>query len=195
MGRMIGYARVSTTDQDLTVQRAALEKAGCSIVLEEKVTGTKRVGREQLDLALKILAKGDTLTVMRLDRLGRSLRDLANIAHELEEKGAALRVIEQSVDTSTSAGRAFFGMLATFAAFETDVRRERQTEGIARAKGGKELRRDGKTLKYAGRKPTARAKGDEVRALAADKRGPSYIAEKLGISRMSVHRILKEGAK
>lgn len=191
MARMIGYARVSTTDQDLSVQRAALEKAGCSIVLEEKVSGTKRVGREQLDLALKILGKGDTLTVTRLDRLGRSLRDLANIAHELEEKGAALCVTEQSVNTSTSAGRAFFGMLSVFAAFETDVRRERQIEGIARAKDGKELRRDGKTLKYAGRKPTARAKADEVLALAADKRGPSYIAEQLGISRMSVHRILK----
>src|SRR5688572_7093153 len=108
MGRMIGYARVSTTDQDLTVQRAALEKAGCSIVLEEKITGTKRDGREQLELAMKLLTKGDVLTVTRLDRLGRSLRDLSNIAHELQEKGAALRVIEQSVDTSTSAGRAFF---------------------------------------------------------------------------------------
>jgi DNA invertase Pin-like site-specific DNA recombinase len=191
MGRTIGYARVSTTDQDLTVQRAALEAAGCSIVLEEKITGTTRDGRGQLDLAMKLLTKGDVLTVTRLDRLGRSLRDLSNITHELQEKGAALRVLEQSVDTSTSAGRAFFGMLATFAQFETDVRRERQAEGIRRAKGGKEKRKDGKTLKYAGRAPTARAKAAEVLALHKDQRGPSYIAKALGISRMSVHRILK----
>ena len=84
--------------------------------------------------ALKVLTKGDTLVVLRLDRLGRSLRDLANIAHEIEQAGAHLRVIEQSVDTATSASRAFFGMLAVFAQFETDVRRERQEDGIARAK-------------------------------------------------------------
>jgi DNA invertase Pin-like site-specific DNA recombinase len=113
------------------VKTGSLEHAGCAIVLEETGTGTKRLGRDKLDLALKLITEGDVLTVTPLDRLGRSLRDLANIAHELAEKGAALRVIEQNVDTSTSAGRAFFGMLATFAQFETDVRRERQAEGIA----------------------------------------------------------------
>ena len=119
------------------------------------------------------------------------MRDLANIAHELEEKGAALRVIEQNVDTSTSSGKAFFGMLAVFAAFETDVRRERQSEGIARAMKGKELRKDGKTLKYAGRAPLAADIVERVKELAADERGPSYIAKTLKISRMSVHRVLK----
>ena len=187
MGRMIGYARVSSTDQDLGVQRAALEKAGCAVVLEEKISGTKRTGREQLDLALKILGAGDILVVMRLDRLGRSMRDLANITHELQEKGAALRVIEQNVDTSTSAGRAFFGMLATFAQFETDVRRDRQMDGIARVKADPKLR----AQKYTGRKPIAAEVAAQVRALTAEKRGPSYIAAALSISRMTVHRILK----
>ena len=134
MGRRIGYARVSTDDQNLAIQKAALDKDGCAIIFEEKRCGTKRNGRDQLDLALKVLSKGDTLVVTRLDRLGRSLRDLANIAHEIELAGAHLRVVEQSVDTATSAGRAFFGMLAVFAQFETDVRRDRQAEGIARAK-------------------------------------------------------------
>ena len=134
MGRRIGYARVSTDDQDLTIQNAALEKDGCAIVFEEKRSGTKRDGRDQLQLAMKVLTKGDSFVVTRLDRLGRSLRDLANIAHEIEALGAHLRVLEQSVDTATSAGRAFFGMLAVFAQFETDVRRERQAEGIAKAK-------------------------------------------------------------
>jgi DNA invertase Pin-like site-specific DNA recombinase len=182
MARRIGYARVSTDDQDLTIQKATLDKDGCAIVFEEKRSGTKRDGRDQLDLALRVLTKGDTLVVTRLDRLGRSLRDLANIAHEIDIIGGHLRVIEQSVDTSTSAGRAFFGMLAVFAQFETDVRRERQAEGIARAKS------EGV---YTGAKP--RIDREQVRQLVDEGQGPAAIARKLGISRMSVYRILGKG--
>jgi DNA invertase Pin-like site-specific DNA recombinase len=133
-GKLFGYARVSTTDQDLAVQRQALAVAGVGVIFEEKASGTKREGRMELQKVLSVLGNGDALVVTRLDRLGRSLRDLANIAHEIELAGAHLKVIEQDVDTSTAAGRAFFGMLAVFAAFETDVRRERQLEGIAMAK-------------------------------------------------------------
>lgn len=129
---------------------------------------------------LAILGKGDSLVVTRLDRLGRSLRDLANIAHEIEAKGASLRVIEQAVDTSTSAGRAFFGMLATFAAFETDVRRERQAEGIARAKT------EGR---YKGRPRTI--DGERVRAMRADGKRPAEIRRELQISRSAVFRALR----
>jgi DNA invertase Pin-like site-specific DNA recombinase len=89
-----------------------LDRDGCAIIFEEKRTGAKRNDREQLELALRVLTKGDTLVVTRVDRLGRSMRDLGNIVHEVEEAGANLRVIEQSVDTGTSTGRAFFGMLA-----------------------------------------------------------------------------------
>ena len=133
-GKLIGYARVSSTDQDLAVQREALGRAGAGVIFEEKASGTKRDGRSELEKVLSVLGEGDALVVTRLDRLGRSMRDLANIAHEIEQAGAHLKVIEQSVDTSTAAGRAFYGMLAVFAAFETDVRRERQLEGIALAK-------------------------------------------------------------
>lgn len=181
MTRRIGYARVSTDDQDLTIQNAALERDGCAIVFEEKRSGTRREGRAQLELALKVLTTGDTLVVLRLDRLGRSLRDLANIAHEIEEFGAHLRVIEQNVDTSTSAGRAFFGMLAVFAQFETDVRRERQAEGIARAK---------KAGVYTGGKPRIDRK--RVKEMVAAGSGPAAVARSLGVSRMSVYRILAE---
>ena len=183
MGRRIGYARVSAEDQDLAVQNAALDRNGCAIVFEEKRSGKKRDGRAQLELALKVLTKGDTLVVLRLDRLGRSLRDLANIAHEIEEAGAHLRVIEQSVDTATSAGRAFFGMLAVFAQFETDVRRERQADGIALAK---------KAGIYTGGKP--RISRDRVAALTSAGNGPAAVARSLGVSRMSVYRILRETA-
>ena len=183
MGRRIGYARVSADDQNLSIPKAALDRDGCAIVFEEKRSGAKRDGRTQLELALKVLTKGDTLVVLRLDRLGRSLRDLANIAHEIEQAGAHLRVIEQSVDTATSAGRAFFGMLAVFAQFETDVRRERQADGIACAK---------KAGVYTGGKP--RISRDRVVALTTAGNGPAAVARSLSVSRMSVYRILRETA-
>ncbi len=181
MARRIGYARVSTEDQDLAIQQAALERDGCAIVFEEKRSGKQRLGREKLDLAMKVLTKGDTLVVTRLDRLGRSLRDLANIAHEIDTVGGHLRVIEQSVDTATSAGRAFFGMLAVFAQFETDVRRERQSEGIAKAKAAGI---------YTGGKP--RIDRRQVVNLSREGKGPAAVARALGVSRMSVYRILHE---
>ncbi len=182
MTKVFGYARVSTTDQDLTVQTDALKKAGAQVVFAEKVSGTSRDGRTELEKVLAVLGAGDTLAVVRLDRLGRSLRDLANIADEITKAGAHLQVTEQAVNTGTPAGRAFFGMLATFAAFETDVRRERQAEGIAAAKSKGDV--------YTGRKPSIdRAR---VLALKAGGVGPSAIAKELGVSRQSVYRIVGE---
>jgi DNA invertase Pin-like site-specific DNA recombinase len=180
-GKLIGYARVSTADQDLAVQRQALTGAGVGVIFEEKASGTRRDGRTELQKVLSVLGKDDSLVVTRLDRLGRSLRDLANIAHEIEEAGAHLKVLEQNVDTSTAAGRAFFGMLAVFAAFETDVRRERQLEGIAMAK------RQGA---YKGGK--ARLDRLRVKELVASGARPAAIARELGMSRSSVYRLLGE---
>ena len=181
MGKVFGYARVSTSDQSTAIQEAALKAAGAQVVFAEAVSGTTRHNRRELTKLLGVLGHGDTLLVTRLDRLGRSLLDLANIADEIAQAGAHLRVVEQAVDTSTPAGRAFFGMLATFAAFETDVRRERQAEGIARAKA------DGI---YKGRQPTIDA--DRVHALKAAGVGPTATALAMGISRQSVYRLIAE---
>ncbi len=131
---LYGYARVSTFDQDLSLQRAALEAAGCRVVRAETASGTRRDGRTELQMLLDFVQSGDTLVVTRIDRLARSLKDLQDIVHELKAKGVALRATEQPVDTGTAAGKAFLDMLGVFAEFETNLRRERQLEGIRAAK-------------------------------------------------------------
>lgn len=129
-----GYARASTIDQDVAIQEQALHRAGCDVVRSEKASGTTRAGRSELSLLLKFLHPGDTLMVTRIDRLARSIKDLQDIVHELRLKGAVLKATEQPIDTATAAGKAFLDMLGVFAEFETNLRRERQREGIAQAK-------------------------------------------------------------
>ncbi|WP_299735286.1 recombinase family protein [uncultured Roseobacter sp.] len=173
----IGYARTSTTDQNLDAQIAALEAAGCTMIRREQKSGTKLEGREELQTILDFIHDGETLVVTRIDRLARSLRDLQIIADKLKEKHAHLMATEQPVDTSTAAGKAFFDMLGVFAEFETNLRRERQAEGIANAK-----------LKgvYKGR-PAKIDKEDIRRRLTAGER-PSDIAQDMKISRTTVYK-------
>ena len=128
-----GYARVSTEDQDLTIQQEALEKAGCEIIRSEKVSGTSTQGRDELNTLLEFLRDGDELVVTRVDRLARSVLDLQTIVRDIKAKGVHLRATEQPIDTSTPAGKCFLDMLGVFAEFETNLRRERQMEGIAKA--------------------------------------------------------------
>src|SRR4051812_4183032 len=154
---MYGYARVSTNDQDLTTQPEALKAAGCDPIQHEKRSGTSRTGRTGLDDLLAFLHKGDTLVVMRIDRLARSVVDLQDVVREVKAKGAHLKATEQPIDTSTAAGKAFLDMLGVFAEFETNLRKERQMEGIAKAKA------EGV---YKGRKPSIDAA--QVRALTAE---------------------------
>lgn len=176
---MYGYARVSTTDQDTTLQEAALEAAGCTNIRSEKRSGTSTKGRTELKILLEFLREGDTLVVTRIDRLARSIGDLQDIVRELKHKGVALRATEQRVDTSTAAGKAFLDMLGVFAEFETNLRKERQLEGIAQAKA---------RGVYKGRKPTIdRAKVIELDAAGL---GATEIADELRIGRASVYRVL-----
>lgn len=176
-----GYCRVSSTDQSLTIQENALKAAGCEVIRAEKRTGTTTVGRVELRTLLDFARKGDTIVVTRIDRLARSVADLAGIVRDLEAKGVALRATEQPIDTSTAAGRCFLQMLGVFAEFETAIRRERQMEGIAKAKAAGI---------YKGKK--ASVSTEAIRELRAAGHGPTTIATKLGISRMSVYRGLRK---
>ena len=176
---LFGYARVSTTEQDLDIQLEALRAAGCQTIRSEKKSGSERAARTELQVLLDFLREGDTLVVTRIDRLARSMKDLQDIVHELKGRGVALKATEQPIDTGTAAGKAFLDMLGVFAEFETNLRRERQMEGIAAAKA---------RGVYKGGKP--RIDPDEVRRLAAEGMRPAHIARELGISRGSVYRFL-----
>ncbi|CCB63751.1 recombinase family protein [Hyphomicrobium sp. MC1] len=177
-----GYARVSTTDQDLETQVEKLVSAGCGIVREEKMSGTTREGRAELETLLQFLRSGDVLMVTKVDRLARSVADLQEIVKIIKAKGAALRATDQPIDTGTAAGKCFLDMLGVFAEFETNLRRERQMEGIAKAKA--------KGV-YEGRK--ASIDTAEVRRLAEEGAGATKIAKQLKIGRASVYRILRHG--
>src|ERR1700730_14214419 len=142
---VIGYARVSTTDQDLSIQEAALTAAGCEVIRAEKRSGTTTAGREELRTVLDFLRKGDVLMVTRIDRLARSIGDLQDIVRQVKARGASLKATEQPIDTGTAAGKCFLDMLGVFAEFETNLRKERQLEGIAKGKAGGG---------YKGRKPS-----------------------------------------
>jgi len=180
---VIGYARVSTLDQDHTTQIGRLEGANCDKVFSEKQSGTTKKNRTELALCLDYMRDGDTLVITKIDRLARSARDLHNIVYDLEKSGISLRVLDQNIDTSTPTGKAFLGMLATFAEFETNIRKERQLEGIAKAKA------DGK---YTGRKATARAKKGEMLELLQGGMSKPKIAKELGVSVASVYNVLKD---
>lgn len=179
----IGYARVSTDDQTLDLQRDALLSAGCHVIYEEKISG-KNTDRVELNNCLKALRPGDTLVVWRLDRLGRSLKDLMEIVSTLEKSGINFVSITEHVETETAAGKLIFHLFGALSEFERNLIRERTKAGIAaaRARGRK-----------GGRKPLLdQAKIKEIKALMAD---PSIkvttIAKRYGISRATLYKYAK----
>jgi DNA invertase Pin-like site-specific DNA recombinase len=179
---IIGYARVSTTDQDLSIQEAALRAAGCEAIRAEKRSGTSTQGREELRIVLDFLRPGDALMVTRIDRLARSIGDLQDIVRTVKARGASLKATEQPIDTGTAAGKCFLDMLGVFAEFETNLRKERQLEGIAKAKAAGV---------YKGRPASISAA--QVREMKSQGFGATKIAKALGIGRASVYRVLEAG--
>ena len=179
-GHLIGYARVSTTDQDTGTQVAKLKGAGCTVIRTEKVSGKSREGRDELASILDFIRPGDTLVVVKLDRLGRSTRDVLNLVHELEQKGASLRVLEPAIDTGGPIGKMVLTVLGMVAEMELGFIRDRQRTGIeaAKAKGV-----------YKGRPVTF----DHARiiALRREGMGATEIASAVGCKRGNVYKALK----
>lgn len=177
---IIGYARVSSAGQSLDVQLEKLKLAGADEIFAEKRSGTTTESREELKAALRFARKGDVLIVTRMDRLARSVADLAVIVADLSKREVGFKVLDQAaVDTTTANGRLMLNMLAAFAEFETDLRKDRQRDGIEKAKANGV---------YKGR--PAKLPADRVAELRAEGMGATEIAKKLGMGRASVYRLL-----
>jgi DNA invertase Pin-like site-specific DNA recombinase len=178
---LIGYARTSTLEQEagLEAQIRDLQALGCDKIFREQ---TSSIGpRPALEQALDFAREGDVLVVTKLDRLARSVPHMWDIMQGLQAKGVAVRIINLGIDSSTPTGKLMLNVLGGVAQFEREMMLERQREGIAKAKG------EGR---YKGRKPTARARADEVKALAGQGLSMGRIAKRLGIGKGSVHRAL-----
>lgn len=177
---IVGYARVSSNSQSLEVQHEQLEAAGCEKIFAEKRSGRTVEGRDALADALDFVREGDVLAVTRLDRLARSVVDLHRLIERLAAKGCGFRVLQQSgIDTTTSTGKLTLSILGAVAEFEADIRRDRQRDGIERAKANGV---------YRGRRPsidTAR-----IEELVATGMTPAAIAREMGVGRASVYRLM-----
>ena len=180
----VGYARVSSVGQNLEVQLETLKSFGCEKIYQEKVSGTSTQGRDELKECLEYVREGDELVITRIDRLARSVLDLQLIVKDLNEKGVNLSATEQPISTKDATSKCFLDMLSVFAELETNLRKDRQMEGIAKAK---------EKGVYKGRKSTIDVK--RIKELKELGLGASAIAKELGIHRDSVYRVLKAEVK
>jgi DNA invertase Pin-like site-specific DNA recombinase len=180
-GHLIGYARVSTSDQSTATQEAKLRDAGCTVVRTERVSGGSREGRDELASVMEFIRPGDTLVVVKLDRLGRSTRDVLNLVHELEQEGASLRVLEPAIDTGGPMGKMVLTVLGMVAEMELGFIRDRQRTGIeaAKAKGV-----------YRGRPPSF--DHERILAMRREGKGATEIATVVGCKRGLVYKVLAE---
>ena len=178
----IGYARVSTVDQDLDTQIARLKAENCGIVRAEKVSGDSHEGRAELATVIEFLGPGDELVVTRLDRLGRDTRDVLNLIHEAEQRGAFVTVLDPHVSTRGEMGHVVLTVLGMVAQMERRFIKERQREGIERAKA--------EGVSAGG---TRRFDHERIRCLRDEGSSPTAIARALSCSRMQVYRVLREG--
>ena len=175
----VGYARVSSSGQSLDVQVDTLKNSGCEKIFQEKVSGTSTQGRDKLRECLDFVREGDEVVFTRVDRVARSVLDLQLIVKELTDKKVTITSTEQPISTKDATSKCFLDMLGVFAELETNLRKERQMEGIARAKT--------KGV-YKGRKSNINV--EKIKSLKDEGMGATAIARELGIHRDSVYRLL-----
>ena len=176
----VAYIRVSSSSQCLDIQREAVQKENVKKIFEEKISGTSTVGRDKLREMLDFVREGDEVVITRTDRIARSVLDLQLIVKELTEKGVSLTATEQPISTKDATSKCFLDMLSVFAEFETNIRKERQMEGIAKAK-----------LKGVYKGGKSKISIEEIKKLKEEGLGATAIARKLNIHRDSVYRLLK----
>jgi DNA invertase Pin-like site-specific DNA recombinase len=176
---LLGYARVSTTDQDADTQVERLRAAGCEIIRQEKVSGRTREGRTELRTIMDFIRPGDTLVVVKLDRLGRSTRDVLNLIHDLDQRGASLRILEPEVSTAGPLGKMVLTVLGMVAEMELGFIKERQAVGIAKAKASGVYKGRPVSLDH-----------ERIRALRSEGIGATAVAKQLGCSRGAVYKAM-----
>lgn len=180
----IGYARVSSYGQSLEVQRQKLKEEGCSEIFEEKISALSQK-RTELDNALRTIREGDVLVVTKLDRLARSMQDLLTLSKRLQKKQAELKVLDQSIDTTTSEGRLMFNIIGSFAEFEHDIRKARQMDGIRKAKD--------KGVAFGRRHVLNEQQQQEIVRLNREESfSLGQLATKYAVSHMTIYRVIKK---
>lgn len=186
MGRVIGYCRVSTADQNLDMQEQAIEKyakeKGLELIMYVEKISSRKVERHELEHAMKAATSGDLFVVYKLDRLARSTKELFTLTGELNEKGVEFVSINDAFDTTTPTGKAMFGMLAVFAEFERDIIQQRTKAGLEAAK---------KRGRVGGRPAIDEKTKKHVRALFDAGESANDIAKEYGIGRATVYKIIK----
>jgi len=186
MGRVIGYCRVSTEDQNLDMQEQAIEKyakeKGLELIMYVEKISSRKVERQELEHAMKAATNGDLFVVYKLDRLARSTKELFTLTGELNEKGVEFVSINDAFDTTTPTGKAMFGMLAVFAEFERDIIQQRTKAGLESAR---------KRGRVGGRPAIDDKTKKRVRALFESGESANDIAKEYGIGRATVYKIIK----
>ena len=177
----VAYARVSSVGQNLDAQLESLKNYGCEKIFQEKVSGTSTKNREELKKCLEFVREGDEFVITRIDRCSRSILDLQLIVNQLKDKGVSITATEQSISNKDATGKCFMDMLGVFAEFETNLRYERQMEGIkiAKEKG-----------KFKGKQSSIDV--NRIKTLQDEGLNPTDIARQMNISRGSVYRLMKK---
>lgn len=184
---IVGYARVSSSGQSLDVQLDKLKAHGCSKVFAEKRSGRQADTRPELQACLQFVREGDTLVISRLDRMARSILDLAKIADQLKKKRVALCVLDQALDTGTPEGKLMFSLLGAFAEFENDIRAERQRDGISKARE--------RGVSFGRKRALTSADLEKIKRLREeDKYSVPQLADRFKVGVATIYRALQESA-